>query len=198
VEKAIKQIRDKKATVNDDVAAEVLKLLVEDGLRQITQLINNIHKTAEWHNDFMEVTMLALKTKPEATNCSNHRTISLITHTVKIAARVLKRIYVKIEGVLGEDQFEFRRGKGTKDAIGMLRLISKQTLDTDEELCACFIDWQKALDHVNWTKLMQILKGAGINWCERRLIRKLYADHSVKVQLDQEEMRSVKTGQGVR
>jgi hypothetical protein len=63
--------------------------------------------------------------------------------------------------VLGENQFGFRRGKGTSDAIGMLRIISERTLDIDEELCACFIDWQKAFDHVNWTKLMQILKGTG-------------------------------------
>jgi len=46
----------------------------------------------------------------------------------------------------------------------MLRIILGQTLDVYiyiyiyEELCACFIDWQKAIDCVNWTKLTQILK----------------------------------------
>jgi hypothetical protein len=104
----------------------------------------------------------------------------------------------KIQDVLGEDQFGFRRGKGTRDAIGMLRTISERTLDVDEELCACFIDWQKAFDRVNWTKLMQILRGTGIDWCEIRLISKLYMDKSVKVRLDQGERRSVKTGRGVR
>jgi hypothetical protein len=56
--------------------------------------------------------------------------------------------------VLGEDQFGFRRVKGTMDAIGMLRIISERTLKIDAELCACFIDWQKAFDRVNWTKLI--------------------------------------------
>jgi hypothetical protein len=51
----------------------------------------------------------------------------------------------------------------------------------DEELCACFIDWQKALDSVNWAKLMQILKGIGIDWHERRLISKLFMEQSVKI-----------------
>jgi hypothetical protein len=50
--------------------------------------------------------------------------------------------------VLGEDQFGFRRGKGTRDAVGMLGLISERTLVIDEELCAGFIDWQKAFDCV--------------------------------------------------
>jgi hypothetical protein len=113
--------------------------------------------------------------------------------------RILRiRIERKTEDGLGEDQFGFRRGKGTMDAIGMLRIISERTLDIDEELCACFIDWQKAFDRVNCTKLMQILKGTGIDWCERRFISKLYMEQSVKIRLDQGEMRSVKIGRGVR
>jgi hypothetical protein len=55
----------------------------------------------------------------------------------------------------------------------MLRIKSERTLDIDEELCACFIDWQKAFDRVNWTKLMQTLKGTGIVWGEGTLISKL-------------------------
>jgi hypothetical protein len=67
-----------------------------------------------------------------------------------------------------------------------------------EELCACFIDWKKAFDHVNWTKLMKILKGIGIDWRERRLISKLYREQSVKTLLDEGETRSVKIGRVVR
>ena len=78
----------------------------------------------------------------------------------KILGRKIER---KIEDALGEDQFGFRRGKGTGDAIGMMRIIAERTLEIDEELCICFIDWQKAFDHVNWTKLMQILKISGID-----------------------------------
>ena len=31
-----------------------------------------------------------------------------------------------------------------------MRIIAEQTLETEEELCVCFIDWQKAFDRVNW------------------------------------------------
>ena len=66
--------------------------------------------------------------------------------------RIFKRKpEMKIWDIPG-DQFGFRRGKGTTEAIGILRIIQKKTLDIDE-LCACFIDWQKVYDHVNWTKL---------------------------------------------
>jgi hypothetical protein len=45
---------------------------------------------------------------------------------------------------------------------------------------------------------MQIVKGTGIDWRERRLISKLYVAHNVKIRLDQGEARSVKIGRGVR
>ena len=94
----------------------------------MTKLINTIYETEEWPKDFTEVTMNALKKKPQATKCSDHRTISLIAHTAKIVAKILRRkIEKKIEDVLEEDRFGFRRGKGTRDAIGILRIISKQT-----------------------------------------------------------------------
>ena len=65
----------------------------------------------------------------------------------------------------------------------MLRIISERTLEIDE-LAVCFIDWQKAFDRVNWTKLMQILKGTVIDWRERRLINNLYMAQCVKVRLN--------------
>jgi len=154
---------------NADVPGDVLKLLEEGGLKIMKKLINTIYETGEWPKDLAEVTMIALKKKPQATKCSDHRTISLTAHTAKIVAKILRRrTEKKIEDVLGEDQFGFRRGKRTRDATGMPRIISERTLVIDEELCVCFIDCQKVFDRVNWTKLMQILKGIGIDWRERR------------------------------
>jgi len=138
--------------------------------------------------------MTFLKKKPQATKCNDHRTINLIAQTAKIVAKILRRrIERKIEDVLGEDQFGFRRGKGIRDAIGMLRIISERTLEIDAELCVCFIVWQK-----NWTKLMQIPRGTGIDWRERRLISNAYMAQSVNVRLNRGETRSVKIGRGVR
>jgi hypothetical protein len=44
---------------------------------------------------------------------------------------------------------------------------------------------------------MQILKEIGVDWRERRLIKKLYMDQSVKVGLDQGDRRSTKNVRGV-
>jgi hypothetical protein len=50
----------------------------------------------------------------------------------------------------------------------------------------------------NWTKLMLILMRTGIDWRERRLIRKFYTNESVTLRMDQEDTRSVKIGRAVR
>jgi hypothetical protein len=47
VEKAIKEMRNKKSTADDDVPGDVLKLLGDDVLILKTQLINNIYETGE-------------------------------------------------------------------------------------------------------------------------------------------------------
>jgi hypothetical protein len=48
----------------------------------------------------------------------------------------------------------------------------------------CSIDWQTTFDQVNWARLMQILKGTGIDWSQR-LIGEFYTDQNVKLKLDQ-------------
>jgi hypothetical protein len=39
----------------------------------------------------------------------------------------------KSENVHGENRFLFRRGKGTRDAIGMMEIISERTVYIDKE-----------------------------------------------------------------
>jgi hypothetical protein len=56
---------------------------------------------------------------------SVHRKVNLIAPTAKRVLRILRRrIERKSGAVHGENRFGFRRGKGTGDAIGMLRKTS--------------------------------------------------------------------------
>ena len=77
VEKAIKEMKKKKATGDDDVPGDVIKLLGEGGLKIMTKLINTIYEIGEWPKGFTEFTMIALKKKPQATKCSDHRKTAL-------------------------------------------------------------------------------------------------------------------------
>jgi hypothetical protein len=95
------------------------------------------HRTEKWLKNFTKFKMITSKKKPKTTKCSDHSIISLIAHTAKIVARILKRgIERTIEGVLGEHEFGFRREKGNNDQFGMLTIITEQTLGRFKQLCA--------------------------------------------------------------
>ena len=92
--------------------------------------------------------MVSLKKKPNAMTYEDHRTISLLTHALKIVLRVLtKRIQSRAErdSCIGEDQYGFRKGKGTRNAIRVAKHLCM--------LCRL----RKAFDRVDWKKLMNAL-----------------------------------------
>jgi hypothetical protein len=55
VGKAIKEMKDKKATGDDNVPEDILKMLGEDGLRIEIQLFNKIYETGEWSKDILKL-----------------------------------------------------------------------------------------------------------------------------------------------
>jgi len=60
--------------------------------------------------------MLAKKSK--STKCEECRTLSILTHTSKILTKIiLGRIEEKIDENLADDQFCFRKNRGTREAI---------------------------------------------------------------------------------
>jgi len=81
----------------------------------------------EWSRYSNEVTVVALKKKPKATNCSNHRTTSLFIHTAKLVRRILRRTTERKTEYVHEDQFGFR-GKETSDTPRM-PISSERTLN---------------------------------------------------------------------
>jgi hypothetical protein len=52
VERAIKEMRNKRATGVDYVPGDVLKLFGDCGLKIMTIMINTFYETGEWPKDF--------------------------------------------------------------------------------------------------------------------------------------------------
>ena len=82
----------------------LLKELGDIRFKIKTVLFNKIDIRADWPKDFLDVTIFALPKKNQEKKCSDHRPISLISHTGKIVARILsKRLGSKIEEFIEED-----------------------------------------------------------------------------------------------
>ena len=108
------------------------------------------------------------------------------------------RITSKADEYIGNNQFGFRKGCGTRDAIGVMRMIMERNLEVNKEVYICFVDFEKAFDRVNWVKMMTILKDIGIDIRDRRLIWNLYSKQSAVVKIADEMSDECQIGRGVR
>lgn len=59
-------------------------------------------------------------------------------------------------------------------------------MDVNRNVFACFIDFTKAFDNVQLTKLIHILKAKHIDYPDKRIISNLYWNQTVKIQVDHE------------
>jgi len=143
--------------------------------------------------------MIPIPKKTNAVECADHRTISLISHASKILLKVLtKRLESKTEAFISKAQFGFRRGCGTREAIGVVRTLCERSIEHGNDLFFCFVDFEKAFDRVDWVKMMQILQSIGIDWKDRRLITNLYVHQRAVVRVMQEYSEESDMGRGVR
>ena len=60
----------------------------------------------------------------------------------------MKRIRDKVYTEIADNQCGFIEGKGTANAIYILRQIIERTLEVNKDLYVCFIDYTKAFDRV--------------------------------------------------
>ena len=62
---------------------------------------------------------------------------------------IAKVIIKKAEAFLGYDQFGFRAGLRTREAIVIMRTVCEHSLDVQKEVNFCCVDYEKAFDRVN-------------------------------------------------
>ena len=63
---------------------------------------------------------------------------------------------------LPEFHVRFRKGRGTRDQIANIHWITEKVRDLQKNIYFCFIDYAKAFDCVDHSKLRKILKEMGI------------------------------------
>lgn len=95
-------MKNRKAAIPDEIHGELLKLLEEDGLIVLTKLFNNIYDSGSIPLDWLKSTFIARPKKLNAKKLSDYRTISLMSHVLKVFLRILhERIYRKVEEKIG-------------------------------------------------------------------------------------------------
>ena len=126
IREVIGELPKGKACGEDNIPIELLQCMEEEGIETITRLINMIYKSGYIPEDFRKSIFVPLPKVAKAQDCSDYRTIALISHASKILLQLIKRrITPIIERQLGDSQMGFRKGKGTRDAIYQFKKKSK-------------------------------------------------------------------------
>ena len=102
-----------------------------------------------------------------------------------------KRIEAKAKHLIGRNQFGFRKGYGTRDAIVVMGALCERSLDHGNKMYVCSVDFEKAFDGVDWVKMFEILKNLHVNWKDRRLLQDLYMRQKIVERIANEESGSL-------
>ena len=91
--------------------------------------------------------------KGNAKECSNYRTIALISHASKVMLKILQaRLQQYVNHELPDVQAGFRKGRGTRDQIANIHWIIRKARGFQENTYFYFIDYAKAFDCVDHNK----------------------------------------------
>ena len=196
---ALRSAKNGKAPGPDDIPIEILKLLDVNGVKVLHQLFNCIYDTGKIPDDWLMSTFVTLPKKPSATQCKDYRTISLMSHVLKLFLRIIhQRIYRRIEEHLTNTQFGFRNGLGTREALFSMQVLIQRCRDVNCEVHICFIDFEKAFDRVQHSKMIEVLQRIGLDDKDIRFIANLYWNQRATIRIDGQLSEEICIRRGVR
>ena len=147
----LKKIKRHKATGPDEIVTEMLTSLEEYGVSKVTDIINEIYDTGEITEDLCSSISIGLPKKPGAVECELNRTISMMSHIIKLILRIImEKACSRIRLEIGIEQCGFVEDTGIRNAIFMVRMISERAI-----VYMCFTDYIKSFD----TKLKVQIQG---------------------------------------
>ena len=87
---------------------------------------------------------------------------------------LLGRLEKETNGFLADWQAGFRKLRGCRDNVMILRTIFDDVMDQGKQMCATFIDYTAAFDSISHKYLDHALKEAGASVKTRRMFRAIY------------------------
>ena len=185
IKKAIAKMENRKAPGIDVITAEVLKAGGDPMVAMLHKIFNTVYDTEKTPKDWAKMMVTPIHKKGDKQTPANYRAISLLSIPGKVFSRVLlSRMQKKTEEATGESQFGFRPGRGTVDAIFIVRQIIEKAKEHQVPLHFNFIDFKAAFDTI-WRKaLWKMLLAIGVDPKIVRIVEELYNNTECAVVID--------------
>ena len=156
---ALGSITTNKAHGNDGIPVELFQILKDKAVKVLHSICQQIWNTQQWPQDWKRSVFLPILKKGNAKECSNYRTIALISHASRVMLKILQaRLQQYVNYEIPDVQLGFRKGRGTRDQIANICWIMEKAREFQKNIYFCFIDYAKALDCVDHNKLWKILR----------------------------------------
>ena len=87
---ASESITMNKASGGDGIPVELFQILKDDAVKVLHSICQQVWKTQQWPQDLKRSVFIPIPKKGNAKECSNYRTIALISHTSKVMLKILQ------------------------------------------------------------------------------------------------------------
>jgi len=87
---ALGSITTNKASGGDGIPVELFQNLTDDAVKMLYSIDQQIRKTQQWPQDRKRSVFIPISKKGNAKECSNYRTIALISHASKVILKILQ------------------------------------------------------------------------------------------------------------
>ena len=87
---ALESITKNKASGGDGIAVELFQILKDDAVKVLHSICQKIWKSQQWSQDWKRSVFIPIPKKGNAKECSNYRTIALISHASKVMLKILQ------------------------------------------------------------------------------------------------------------
>ena len=121
---ALESITTNKGSGGDGIPVELFQILKHDAVKVLHSICQQIWKTQQWPQDWKRSVFIPIPRKGNAKECSNYRTVALISHASKVMLKILQaRLQQYVNCELPDLQAGFRKGRGTRDQIANIHLF---------------------------------------------------------------------------
>ena len=86
---ALGSISRNKASGGDGIPVELFQILKDDAVKLLHSICQQIWKTQQWPQDWKRSVFIPVPKKDSAKECSNYKTIALISHASKVMLKIL-------------------------------------------------------------------------------------------------------------
>ena len=86
---ALESITTNKASGGDGILVELFQILKDDAVKVLHSICQQIWKTQQWPQAWKRSVLIPIPKKGNAKECSNYRTIALISHASKVMLKIL-------------------------------------------------------------------------------------------------------------